>query len=229
MGRHEDALRCADDGVAEVRGLPSLVAPLHAVRAKLLTRLGRLEHAREAVAQERMAAQRSGDRSLAALADHDAGMVAFAAGDHSAAAELLLRGLAGDAAVNRPLARLAVAESLARLGRVAEAEAELRAVTLEPVGPGDRPAALVAWLTYVQGLVARAGGDEALAERRLQEAAAAWRRQPAATVGELAAVLVDLGRPTLAPVEPVRELERVERELRHVPLPDTGGAHARVR
>ena len=227
-GRHEDALACADGGVAEVRGMPSLLTPLHALRAKLLTRLGHLEAAREAVAQERVAAARSGDPSLVALADHDAGMIAFAAGDHAAAASLLTRGLDSDSAINRPLARLAIAESLARLGRADDAEAELREVTQEPIGPGDRPAALVARLTHVQALVARARGDEVLAERRLQEAATAWRRQPSrAGGGDIATALVDLGRPTLAPVEPARELERVERELRHVPAP--GGARAAVR
>ena len=137
-GRHEDALACADGGVAEVRGMPSLLTPLHALRAKLLTRLGHLDAAREAVAQERVAAARSGDPSLVALADHDAGMIAFAAGDHNAAASLLTRGLDSDSAINRPLARLAIAESLARLGRADDAEAELRVVTLEPVGPGRR-------------------------------------------------------------------------------------------
>ena len=227
-GRHEDALACADGGVAEVRGMPSLLTPLHALRAKLLTRLGRLDAAREAVAQERVAAARSGDPSLVALADHDAGMAAYAAGDHAAAASLLARGLESDAAINRPLARLAIAESLARLGRADAAEAELREVTQEPVGPGDRPAALVARLTHVQALVARARGDEVLAERRLQEAATAWRRQPSrAGGGDIASSLVDLGRPTLAPVEPARELERVERELRHAP--DPGAPRAAVR
>ncbi len=155
-------------------------------------------------------------------------MAAYAAGDHAAAASLLARGLESDAAINRPLARLAIAESLARLGRADAAEAELREVTQEPVGPGDRPAALVARLTHVQALVARARGDEVLAERRLQEAAAAWRRQPSrAGGGDIASSLVDLGRPTLAPVEPARELERVERELRHAP--DPGAPRAAVR
>jgi tetratricopeptide (TPR) repeat protein len=227
-GRHEDALACADGGVAEVRGMPSLLTPLHALRAKLLTRLGRLDAAREAIAQERVAAARSGDPSLAALADHDAGMAAYAAGDHAAAASLLARGLESDAAINRPLARLAIAESLARIGHADAAEAELREVTQEPVGPGDRPAALVARLMHVQALVARARGDEVLAERRLGEAAAAWRRQPSRDGGgDIASALVDLGRPTLAPVEPARELERVERELRHAP--DPGAPRAAVR
>ena len=69
-------------------------------------------------------------------------------------------------------------------------------------------------MTFVQALVARARGDEELAERRLHEAGRHWRRQPSrAGGGDIASSLVDLGRPTLAPVEPARELERVEREL----------------
>jgi tetratricopeptide (TPR) repeat protein len=221
LGRHEEGLRCVEEGLGEVRRLPGLQTPLHALRVTLLTRLGRLAEAREAVALERLAAERSGDLTLRALADHDEGMVAFAAGEHAQAAELVARGLEHDAAVNRPLARLVVAESLARQGRADEAETELRLATLEPVAPGDRPAVLVARLTHVQGLVALARGDVASARRRVEEAAAGWRRLPVRSDGgELSAILVDLGRPTLAPVEPARELARVERELEelHAPL-----------
>ena len=180
LGRHEDALACADERLAEVRGMPSLLTPLHALRAKLLTRLGRLEAAREAVAQERVAARRSGDPSLPPWPITTPGW--------SPSRRAITRPrrrcspAACDVRRRRSTARSPgspIAESLARLGRADDAEAELREVTLEPVGPGDRPAALVARLTHVQALVARARGDEALAERRLQEAAAAWRRQPA--------------------------------------------------
>jgi tetratricopeptide (TPR) repeat protein len=225
LGRHEAALACARAGVEEMRGLPGLATPLHAICATLLTRLGRLDEARAAVDAARRAAERSGDRALGALADHDAGTVALAAGDHEEAARLIARGLADDAPVNRPLSRLAVAEALARTGRADEAQAELRAATLEPVGPADGPATLVARLTHVQALIAIARGDADLARRRLEEAAAAWRRQPVpAGGGHLAATLVDIGRPTLAPTEPDRELARVERELE-----DLEAMHARVR
>jgi DNA-binding SARP family transcriptional activator/tetratricopeptide (TPR) repeat protein len=230
QGRYADALRCAEAGIGEVRRLPILTAPLQAVRAALLARLGRVGEAQEAVAEERRAAERGGDSTLAALADHDAGMVAFGAGDHAVAAELIARGLESGALVNRPLARLAVAESFARLGRLDEAEAELRAVTLEPLRPGDRPAVLVARLTHVQGLVALARGDIELGRRRLEEAAAGWRRVPGETGGaHLVTSLVDLGRPTLVPLEPAREQARVERELRDLATTGRDAGHARVR
>jgi len=94
-------------------------------------------------------------------------------------------------------------------------------VTLEPVRPVDRPPVLVARLSHVQGLVALARGDPDLAVRRFEESAAAWGRLPGAGgAGDLLANLVDLGRPTLGPVEPARELERVTGELRRLaPLP----------
>ena len=52
--------------------------------------------------------------------------------------------------MSRPLARLARAEALTRLGRLDEAEAELRATALEPVGPSDYPDTLVARLSRIQ-------------------------------------------------------------------------------
>jgi hypothetical protein len=116
--------------------------------------------------------------------------------------------------VSRPAARLARAEALARLQRADDAEAELRAVALEPVGPADRPAVLVARLTYVQGLVALAREDRELARARLEEAAGAWRRiRSAFDADEYLGNLVDLGRPTAGTVDPAQELARVERDL----------------
>jgi hypothetical protein len=115
------------------------------------------------------------------------------------------------------MARLARAEALARDGRPDEAEAELRAATLEPVNRSDFPATLVARLTRVQGLVALARGDRELAERRLTESADAWRRHtsPAADGAAYLANLVDLGRPAITGlVEPMFELQHVEDDLR---------------
>ena len=72
-------------------------------------------------------------------------------------------------------------------------------------------------MTRVQGLIAAARGDVELAERRLREAAAGWRRrmQSASADGEAyVSNLTDLGRPpVLGLVEPAHELERVQREL----------------
>jgi DNA-binding SARP family transcriptional activator/tetratricopeptide (TPR) repeat protein len=216
LGRFEEGLRCAES--ADVRGLPPMIAPLQAIRASLLMRLDRVDEARAAVALEREAALRSGMASLVALADHDEGQLALAAGEYDRAAELLARALDHQARVSRAAARLARAEALARAGQADAAEAELRQVTLEPVGHVDRPGVLVARLTHVQGLVARAHGDHALAAQRLAEAAAAWRRSPGGQTGagDLLANLVDLGRPAIGTVEPARELQRLDAELAHL-------------
>jgi tetratricopeptide (TPR) repeat protein len=217
LGRLEEALHHAE--VADVRGLPPLVTPLHAIRASLLVRLGRMEEARAALTAEREAAERSGQQRLRALADHDEGQFVLAAGEYDRAAELLAGALDGAAAVSRPMARLARAEALARGHHADDAEAELRCVTLEPLGPADRPQVLVARLTHVQGLIALQRGDEALAARRLREAAVAWRRRApsASSAQDLLANLVDLGRPTVGTVEPARELARLEAELARLP------------
>jgi hypothetical protein len=66
----------------------------------------------------------------------------------------------------------------------------------------------------VQGLVAAARGDRALAQRRLRESADAWRRIADSGRGDrLNAVFADFGRPAIGVVEPAFELERVEAEL----------------
>jgi hypothetical protein len=143
-------------------------------------------------------------------------MVEHLSGHHASAERLLAEAIAGDAAVSRPLARLARAESLARLGRAEDAEEELRLTALEPVGPGDFPDTLVARLTYVQGLIAAARHDAVLARRRLNEAIAVWRRRTDRTGDgdDYMEVMVDLGRPPVAGlVEPRRELARLEAEL----------------
>jgi DNA-binding SARP family transcriptional activator len=214
LGRHDDALAYADRGLERTRGMPPLVADLQAVRATIFARMGRYDDARAAVAEERRAAERSGAAPLLVRAEYDEGMIAVGAGENDLAVELLYRSLEGGALVSRPAARLARAEALARLRRPDEAEAELRAVALEPVGPADRPAVLVARLTHVQGLVALARDDRDLARTRFEEAVAAWRRiRSTFDADEYLGNLVDLGRPTAGTVDPAQELARVEREL----------------
>lgn len=107
------------------------------------------------------------------------------------------------------------AEALARLRHSDEAERELRQAVMEPVRPGDWPDTLVARIARVQGLVAAARGDQALAVRRLEEAAQVWRgRVGAADAGERwSSALADLGRPVVGVVEPERELARVLEDL----------------
>jgi hypothetical protein len=122
--------------------------------------------------------------------------------------------------VSKALARLARAESLITLDRLDEAQDELRATALEPLGLGDFPDTLVARLARVQGLIARARGDHALAAKRLEEAARTWQRRAGAErPGErYMAVLADFGRPPVVGlIEPRRELERVQAELAALP------------
>ena len=146
------------------------------LRAYALARLGRHDEARAANDHQAELAARLASPELASVADHDGGLIALLAGDHERAAELLGRALAGDPPVQRAEARLRRAEALARLGRADEADAEIRAATLEPIRAAHRPAVLVARMTFAQALSARASGDLALAERRLREAEGHWRR-----------------------------------------------------
>jgi tetratricopeptide (TPR) repeat protein len=215
------ALEFVDRGAKALRGqrLGWLEVQLLAARAHVLARLGRLADARAAAEEEAAVADRVDAPDLRATAEHDRGMVALAMGDDPLAASLLDAALRRDAPVSRPLARLARAEALARLGRCDEAEEEVRATVLEPVRPGDFPETLVPRLTRVQGLIAAARGDIALAERRLEEAAAGWRRMlDRSSDGErYTSAFADLARPpVLGLVEPERELDRVVAELREL-------------
>jgi DNA-binding SARP family transcriptional activator/tetratricopeptide (TPR) repeat protein len=217
-GRFERALAILDRLVAAMRAaaLATLEVEALAGRAHVLARLGRHEEAARAASAERDLAHRLGDPALCARADHDAGVVALASGDLAAAERLLASALAGGAAVSRPLARVARAEALVGLGRLDAAEAELDETALEPVRPSDFPDTLVARLTRVEGLLAAARGQRALAVRRLGEAAALWRRRGAgAGAGdEYVANLVDLGRPPVVGlVEPAVELRRLAADL----------------
>src|SRR5204863_7478969 len=117
-----------------------------------------------------------GNAELRATAAHDRAFIALAAGDYDLAESLFATALDAGAPVGRPLARLGRAEALVRLGRADEAEEELRATSLEPVSASDMPHTLVPRLTRLQGLVASVRGDRELAERRLEDAGAAWRR-----------------------------------------------------
>ena len=189
--------------------------PCLAARAFVLSRLGRHDEALS-VAGERLAkAERMDSPAAAALARHDAGLVSLAAGRYAEAAQFLADALAAGAQVSRPTARLARAEALARSGRPDEAAMEVRRAALEPVRDGDQPWALVPRMARVQGLIALARGDHALARRRLDEAAAGWQRHPRPDSGaEFIANFVDLGRPPIAGlVEPEWELRRLTAEL----------------
>lgn len=223
-GDFERSLALVDRALVVVRqaGMGPLEALLESARANVLARLDRAPEAREAAARLRGIAERLDDERLAALAEHDEGLVELGAGEFGRAEALLAAALERGAPVSRPLARLARAEALALLGRPDEAEAELRATTFEPVAPSDFPDTLVARLTRVQGLVAEARGDRELAVRRLQEAARGWRRRldPGRVGDAYSSALLDLGRPpAVGLVEPERELARIEAELVSLAIP----------
>jgi tetratricopeptide (TPR) repeat protein len=213
-GRFVRALEYVEQCEAIVAGLPVLEFQIADLHGYMLARLGRHDEVGAQIARMTEIAARLGSRELAAVADHDAGLFALLAEDYERAAELLGRALAADAPVQIAEARLRRAEALARLGRANEADAEIRAAALAPMRPSHRPAVLVARMAFAQGLSARARGDDALAERRLAESAAHWRRLAPDAATEFLASLVDLGRPPVTGiVDPVRELERVRQEI----------------
>ncbi len=166
-----------------------------------------------------MLAERSGASRLLGLVEHDRGLLLLDDRDPLAAAAAFQRALDLDAPVSRPRTRLLRAEALVAAGELDGASAELRAVALEPVGPGDFPDTLVARMARVEGLLALAAGDAGLGRIQLEEAAALWRHRLGGRGGETAgavymAALVDLGRAAISTlVEPERELRRVEDEL----------------
>jgi DNA-binding SARP family transcriptional activator/tetratricopeptide (TPR) repeat protein len=219
LGDYAGALELADRAVDTTAAVPVLQLACLAARAHLLARLGRHADAARTNRRQRDLADRLDFPALATLAVHDAGLVALAAGDYAAAAELLGEALTGDATFSRPNAGLYRAEALARSGDTAGAAAALRAAMLEPVGRADQPWALVPRIAWVQALIARARGDVALARRRFEESARGWGAVPATATAEgYTATLLDLGRPPVVGlVEPHRELARIEEEVRTCP------------
>jgi DNA-binding SARP family transcriptional activator len=212
------ALEFVDRGMAALAGsgLAALELQYQAARAHVLVRMGRLADARAAAEAERELADRLGNLELIATSESDRGQVALAGGDYAAAASLLAAALDHDVPGSRPLARLALAEALTQLGRCDEAEAQLRATALEPMRASDMPDTLVPRLTRLQGLIAGRRGDSRLAQRRLTEAAAGWRRLlgQSSPGDSYAAIMADFGRPPVAGlVEPARELDRVLADL----------------
>jgi hypothetical protein len=221
---HERSLAFLERAEESVRGrgMLGILVQIHAARSAVYSRMGRFEDARAEAEAEREVADLAGQPELIASAQHDRGMAALAEADYTAAERLLHAALEQSAPISRPLARLARAEALARLGRCGDAEAEIRATALEPVGPADFPDTLVPRMTRVQGLVAAERGDLELAARRLEEAAEGWRRRVSARSGErLTSVLADFGRPVLGLVDPDRELDMVLDDLRSIGAPTT--------
>jgi DNA-binding SARP family transcriptional activator/tetratricopeptide (TPR) repeat protein len=217
-GNLSAALRAADAALATTRGITVIEVPCLATRGFVLSRLGRSEEALSAAAEQLAKAERMDSATAAAVARHDAGLISLAAGRYAEAALLLTDALAEAAQIkeiNRPAARLACAEALARSGQPDKAAHEVRRAALEPVRSGDRPWALVPLMARVQGLIALARGDRNQARRRLDEAAASWRRHlPDNPGAEFQANFIDLGRPPIIGlVEPEWELRRLTAEL----------------
>jgi DNA-binding SARP family transcriptional activator/tetratricopeptide (TPR) repeat protein len=216
-GDLDGALRTADRGVAATLGIPVVALPCLAARAHLLSRLGRHDEASAAAAELLATAERLDSAPMLAVSRYDSGLVALAAGRPREAADLIGAAVAGDAAVSRPAARLAMAEALAAAGDPDGGATQLRQAVLEPVGRADQPWALVPRMARVQGLIARAHGDLGTAKRRLTESAQGWRRLGGAARApgeEYMAALVDLGRPPVVGlVDPEWELCRVLAEL----------------
>ncbi|HET6532740.1 MAG TPA: AAA family ATPase [Actinoplanes sp.] len=219
LGDYDGALALADRAVTTTESVPVLLVGCLAARAHLLARLGRHDEAAETSRRQRACAERLDSPALAATAAHDAGLVALAAGDLTAAAALLGEALdGGGTGFSRPTAGLRRAEALAQLGRSDAAAAQLRAATMEPAGRADQPWALVPRVSWVQGLIARARGDRALARRRFTEAATGWRSVLASVAGATAAgytaTLLDLGRPPVVGlVEPQQELALIDEAM----------------
>jgi tetratricopeptide (TPR) repeat protein len=214
-GNLTGALRAADAAVAATRRMTVIEVPCLAARAFVLSRLGRHDEALSVAGEQLAKAERMDSPAAAALARHDAGLISLAAGRYAESAQFLADALVAAAEVSRPAARLARAEALARSGRPDEAAKEVRAAALEPVRDGDQPWALVPRMARVQGLIALARGDHALARRRLDEAVAGWQRHLRPDAGvEFVANFVDLGRPPVVGlVEPGWELRRLTVEL----------------
>ena len=130
------------------------------------------------------------------------------------------RSRSGGGSIRRPLARLQLAEAHLLQGDLDAAAAELGRVPFEPVRPVDLPDTLVPRMSRLQGLVAEARGDPALALRRLARQRPSWRRRLATEGGDrdaFGAAIADLGRvPVGGLVEPALELGRVLAERARV-------------
>jgi DNA-binding SARP family transcriptional activator/tetratricopeptide (TPR) repeat protein len=229
-GAYREALQLLDEiGTVPSGGaLPlAIEADVQLSRAWLMSRLGRHAEAIRVAKSTQQLAERIGGPELAATADAETGRVLLRAGHHREAAEFLGRALdIENASIGRPLARLQRAEALTRLGRLTEAEQELAAAVLEPVGPADWPDTLVARMALVRALIAATQGDRVRAERYFERAAASWRRRIAtADATGSTAALADLGRPVIGQISPAEELDTILVELAQLA---TGSSHAKL-
>jgi DNA-binding SARP family transcriptional activator len=229
-GAYCEALQLLDEiGTMPSAGaLPlAIEADVQLSRAWLMSRLGRHEEAIRVARSTQRLAERIGGPELAATTDAETGRILLRARSYEEAAECLGRALdAKTASIGRPLARLQRAEALTRLGRLTDAQQEIAATVLEPVGRADWPDTLVARMASVRGLIAAAQGDNIDAHRYFQRAAAGWRRRIAtADASGSTAALADLGRPVIGQISPAEELDTVLADLAKL---NTGSSHAQL-
>jgi DNA-binding SARP family transcriptional activator len=229
-GAYGEALQLLD----EIGTMPSggalplaIEADVQLSRAWLMSRLGRHAEAMRVAKSTQRLAQRIGGLELAATADAETGRIVLRAGHYEEAADFLERALRAEtASIARPLARLQRAEALTRLGRLDDAQDEIAAAVLEPVGRADWPDMLVARMALVRGLIAAAQDNPADAQRYLERAAAGWRRRIAtADASGSTAALADLGRPVIGQISPAEELDTVLAELTQL---NSGSKHAKL-
>ncbi|MBV9447014.1 MAG: AAA family ATPase [Streptosporangiaceae bacterium] len=220
-GEFGRALDFADRALSLVtpNGLLRLCVYAQVARSAILRRLDQPAQAGQACDAAAGYAARIGLPELDGLVHTERGLLALSCSRPAAAAAGLAAGLELGAPVSRATTRLRLAEALALSGQPGPAEAELRNVVLEPVGPADFPATLVARMSRVQGLIAAARDDLPLAQRRLADSRAAWQRIVATLDSRQAgagyvASLIDLGRPPVSSlIEPAAELATVTAEL----------------
>lgn len=229
-GAYDEALQLLDEiGTMPSAGaLPlAIEADVQLSRAWLMSRLGRHAEAIRVARSTQQLAERIGGPELAATADAETGRILLRARYYEEAAECLAQALDVDStSIQRPLARLQRAEALTRLGRLADAQQELAATVLEPIGRADWPDTLVARMASVRGLIAAAQGDRLGGQTYLQRAAAGWRRRIATgdATGSTAA-LADLGRPVIGQISPAEELATILADLVEL---TTGSSHAKL-
>ncbi len=202
---------------------PSLACQSWAGRAHALSRLGSHDEAVEAAEEELRVARRFGIAELEEAAEADVGLALLAAGRGTEAVSWRWSGrwTATAGRVPRAALRLAAAEASLVAGDPGRAQEHLDRFPFEPVGAADDPAALIARLDRVTGLVRLAAGDVrgglehlAAAEERLRRIIEDVRSDEVAGE-ELLAVMLDLGRPPVAGIsDHAGELARVSEERR---------------
>lgn len=224
VGDFTRALDFADRclSLVEPNGLLRLTIYTYSARATILRGLGRFIDADTACRMETELAERIGRPDLEGLAYHDRGLLALTRDEPALAAAYLARALDLHAPVSRPHTHLSRAEALTRTGHFDDAAAELAAIALEQVTPGDFPELVRARMDRVRGVIAAGRGDKALARAHLCAALSAWQCRTAINEAgqRYSATIADLGRPPLRALpDPERERAALAADLAALDLP----------